>query len=65
VNYILEGSVRKQDEQVRITVQLIDGKRDRHLWSENYDRKLTDIFYIQSEIAENIGRELKAVITPM
>ncbi len=65
VNYILEGSVRKQDDLVRITVQLIDGKRDRHLWSENYDRKLTDIFYIQSEIAENIARELKAVITPL
>jgi TolB-like protein/AraC-like DNA-binding protein/Tfp pilus assembly protein PilF len=64
VNYILEGSVRKQDDQVRITVQLIDGKRDRHLWSENYDRKLTDIFHIQGEIAENIARELEVVITP-
>jgi TolB-like protein/AraC-like DNA-binding protein/Tfp pilus assembly protein PilF len=64
VNYILEGSVRKQDDQVRITVQLIDGKRDRHLWSENYDRNLTDIFHIQSEIAENIARELEVVITP-
>ena len=65
VNYILEGSVRKQDDQVRITVQLIDGKRDRHLWSENYDRELADIFQIQSEIAQTIARELKAVITPL
>ncbi len=65
VNYILEGSVRKQGDQVRITVQLIDGKRDRHMWSENYDRKLTDIFYVQSEIASSIARELEAVITPM
>ncbi len=64
VNYILGGSIRKQGDQVRITVQLVDGKRDRHLWSENYDRQLTDIFNIQSEIAENIARELKAVITP-
>ena len=64
VNYILEGSVRKQDNQVRITVQLIDGKRDRHLWSENYDRNLTDIFHIQGEIAENIARELEVVIAP-
>jgi len=64
VNYLLEGSVRKDGESVRITVQLIDGKSDRHLWSENYDRKLADIFLIQSEIAQNIARELKAVITP-
>jgi TolB-like protein/AraC-like DNA-binding protein len=65
VNYLLEGSVRKQGEQVRIIVQLIDGKRDRHLWSEIYDRQLTDIFHIQSEIATNIARELRAVITPL
>jgi TolB-like protein/AraC-like DNA-binding protein/Flp pilus assembly protein TadD len=64
VGYILEGSIRKQGDQVRITVQLIDGKRDRHLWSENYDRKLTNIFYIQGEIAENIARELEVAITP-
>jgi tetratricopeptide (TPR) repeat protein len=64
VNYLLEGSVRKQGEQVRITVQLIDGKSDRHLWSENYDRQLADIFFIQSDIAQTIARELKAVITP-
>ena len=65
VNYLLEGSVRKQGDQVRITVQLIDGKRDRHLWSENYDRKMADIFFIQSDIAQTIARELKAAITPL
>ena len=65
VNYLLEGSVRKQGENVRITAQLIDGKTDRHLWSENYDRELADIFLIQSEIAQTIARELKAVITPL
>lgn len=64
VNYLLEGSVRKDGDKVRITVQLIDGKTDRHLWSENYDRKLADIFLIQSEIAQTIAQELKAVITP-
>lgn len=64
VNYLLEGSVRKDGDKVRITVQLIDGKSDRHLWSENYDRQLADIFLIQSEIAQTIARELKAVITP-
>jgi TolB-like protein/AraC-like DNA-binding protein len=65
VNYLLEGSVRKHGNQVRITVQLIDGKTDRHMWSENYDRELADIFLIQSEIAQTIARELKAVITPL
>jgi TolB-like protein/uncharacterized protein HemY len=64
INYLIEGSVRKYGDKVRITVQLIDGKTDRHLWSENYDRKLADIFQIQSEIAQNIALELQAVITP-
>ncbi|MBW6492902.1 MAG: helix-turn-helix domain-containing protein, partial [Lentimicrobium sp.] len=64
VNYLLEGSVRKQGEQVRITVQLIDGKSDRHLWSENYDRQLADIFLIQSDIAQKVARELRAVLSP-
>jgi TolB-like protein/AraC-like DNA-binding protein/Flp pilus assembly protein TadD len=64
VNYLLEGSVRKQGNRVRITVQLIDGKRDRHLWSENYDRQLADIFFIQSDIAQNVARELRAVLSP-
>ncbi len=65
VNYLLEGSVRKDGDNVRISVQLIEGKTDRHLWSENYDRQLADIFRIQSEIAQTIARELKAVITPL
>jgi len=65
VNYLLEGSVRKQDDRVRITVQLIDGKSDRHLWSENYDRQLADIFFIQSDIAQNVARELRAVLSPL
>jgi len=54
VRYVLEGSVRKQGEQVRITAQLIDANDDRHLWSETYDRKLADIFKIQDEIANAI-----------
>ena len=64
VNYILEGSVRKQGDRLRITVQLIDGIEDHHLWSDYYDREAADIFLIQSEIAQNIARELQAVITP-
>lgn len=51
---ILEGSVRKAGNRVRITVQLIDTRNDRHLWSETYDRELVDIFAIQDEIASAI-----------
>ncbi|MEO6155164.1 MAG: hypothetical protein ABIP16_05495, partial [Thermomonas sp.] len=54
VKYILEGSVRKQGDQVRITAQLIDAASDRHLMSQTYDRKLADIFKIQDEIANAI-----------
>ncbi|MDX1459871.1 MAG: hypothetical protein R3348_02330, partial [Xanthomonadales bacterium] len=54
VNHILEGSVRKAGNQVRITAQLIDVGSDTHLWSDTYDRELHDIFAIQSEIASEI-----------
>ncbi len=54
VAHILEGSVRKSGNQVRITAQLIDAANDRHLWSETFDRELTDIFKIQDEIANAI-----------
>jgi adenylate cyclase len=52
--YVVEGSVRKAGAQVRVTVQLIDAERDRHVWAERYDRKLEDIFAIQDEITEAI-----------
>jgi TolB-like protein/Tfp pilus assembly protein PilF len=61
---ILEGSVRKAGERVRITAQLIDAKSDAHLWAETYDRELKDIFAVQSEVAESIVAALKAHITP-
>jgi TolB-like protein/AraC-like DNA-binding protein/Tfp pilus assembly protein PilF len=64
VNYLLEGSVRKQGDNIRIAVQLIDGNTDRHLWSENYDRKMADIFIIQSDIAKNVANELQFILTP-
>lgn len=54
VDIILEGSVRKAGNRVRITVQLIDAKDDAHIWSEIYDRELTDIFAIQAEIAREV-----------
>jgi adenylate cyclase len=54
VGYIVEGSVRKSGDEVRITAQLIDALHDRHLFSETYDRELTDIFAIQDEIANAV-----------
>ncbi|MDH3401510.1 MAG: hypothetical protein OEM03_11170 [Chromatiales bacterium] len=56
---VLEGSVRKDGNRIRITAQLIDGATDRHLWSQNYDRDLVDIFKIQDEIANAIVDSLK------
>jgi adenylate cyclase len=50
VDYVLEGSVRKVGDRVRVTVQLIDGQTDRHIWADRYDRKLEDIFAIQDEV---------------
>ena len=58
VGHILEGSVRKDGDRIRITAQLIEADTDRHLWSENFDRELVDIFAIQDEIANAIVREL-------
>ena len=64
VSYILEGSVRKYDNKVRITVQLIDAKRDDHVWKDAFDRDLTDIFKVQSEIALQIAKALDMVLIP-
>jgi adenylate cyclase len=62
VGLVLEGSVRKQGTRVRITAQLIDAIRDKHLWSEVYDRDLTDIFVVQEEIAGAIMAALEPVL---
>jgi adenylate cyclase len=56
---VLEGSVRKAGNKVRITVQLIDARSDGHIWAQNYDRELDDIFAIQSEIAEKVAGTLR------
>ncbi len=64
VRYILEGSVRKQGDAVRITAQLIDASNDRHVWSETFDRKLTDIFKIQDEIANAIVTAVRGSVGP-
>jgi TolB-like protein/Flp pilus assembly protein TadD len=60
VAHILEGSVQKAGDSVRVNVQLINALSDAHLWADTYDRKLTDIFAIESEIAKNVAENLKA-----
>jgi adenylate cyclase len=63
VGTILEGSVRKQGDQVRVTAQLIDVASEAHLWAENYDRELAGIFAVQSDIAEEVADSLKITLT--
>jgi len=60
---ILEGSVQKTTDQVRISVQLINAQTDAHLWADTYDRKLTDVFLVETEIAKTIADSLKAKLT--
>ena len=59
VSHILEGSVRKAGNRIRVTAQLIDARTDSHLWSETYDRTLDDIFAIQDEISASVVKQLK------
>src|SRR5256884_3204873 len=63
VMHILEGSVQKANDQVRVNVQLINAMTDAHLWAEIYDRKLTDIFTVESDIAKTIAETLQARLT--
>jgi serine/threonine protein kinase/Flp pilus assembly protein TadD len=60
---ILEGSVQKAADQVRVNVQLVDAQTDSHVWAETYDRKLTDMFGVESEIAKRIAESLQAKLT--
>jgi TolB-like protein len=64
VAHVLEGSVRRAGNRVRIVSQLIDTTSDAHLWSESYDRDLTDIFEIQSDVAGQIAGQLQATLSP-
>ena len=59
VRYVVEGSVRKQDDRLRITAQLVDAGDNFHLWSDSYDRTMDDVFAIQEEIAEAIAAQLQ------
>ena len=63
VAHIVEGSVQKANDQVRVNVQLINALTDAHLWADTYDRKLTDIFAVESEIAKTIAETLQARLT--
>ena len=60
---ILEGTVQKAEDQVRVNVQLINAKNDSHLWAEKYDRSLTDVFSVESEIAKAIADTLQAKLS--
>lgn len=62
VAHVLEGSVRRSGDQVRVTAQLIRASDDRHLWSQTYDRSLEDVFAIQEEIAESVAAVLEIVL---
>jgi TolB-like protein/Tfp pilus assembly protein PilF len=64
VTTIVEGSVQQTDDRVRVNAQLIDAQTDEHLWAEIYDRNLTDIFAVQSDIAQQIAAALQATLTP-
>src|SRR5262249_10895199 len=64
VGYILEGSVHKAGNRVRITAQLLDGATGGHIWAERYDRELVDIFAVQDEIAKSIVAALRVKLLP-
>lgn len=64
VSAILEGSVRTQGNRVRVNVQLINAANDQHIWAEDYDRDLTDVFAIQTDLAKKIAHELQAKLSP-
>jgi TolB-like protein/DNA-binding winged helix-turn-helix (wHTH) protein/Flp pilus assembly protein TadD len=64
VDGILEGSVIRENDEVRVTVQLLDGPKDRHIWSESYERPLHGILNLQREVAEAVTRQIRITLTP-
>jgi len=65
VRYVLEGSVRRVGDRVRVSAQLIDARSDAHLWAETYDRSVRDVLAIQSEVATHIAEALSAELSPV
>src|SRR6185436_6884454 len=64
VTHVLEGTVRREGTLVRMTLQLIDARNDRHLWSRTFDRKLTDVMTLQSQVAAEIAGQLRRSLLP-
>jgi serine/threonine protein kinase len=64
VSHVVEGSVQRAGERIRVNVQLIDAHNDAHLWAEHYDRDAADVFAIQSEIAQQIADRLRSKLSP-
>src|SRR3989440_6766258 len=64
VAHVVEGSVQRSGNRVRVNAQLVDARTDRHLWAQTYDRDLADVFAIQSEIAKTIADQLQAKLSP-
>ena len=64
VDSILEGSLIRENDEVRVTVQLLDGPEDRHIWSESYERPLHGVLNLQREVAEAVTRQIRITLTP-
>jgi len=64
VNYLVEGTVQRQEDEIRIRVQVIRAKNEAHIWGNMYDNQWEDIFDIQSDVAKQIAHELKAILSP-
>jgi TolB-like protein/DNA-binding winged helix-turn-helix (wHTH) protein/Tfp pilus assembly protein PilF len=64
VDAVVEGSIVRSGDKLRITAQLIDARTDRHLWAENYNRDLRDVVAVQDEVARRIAQEIRATVTP-
>jgi adenylate cyclase len=62
VRYVLEGSVRRTQNKIRITAQLIDALNGNHIWAERYDRELEDVFSVQSEVARQVAKALAVTL---
>ncbi len=61
---VVEGSVQRSGDEIRVTAQLIDARTDAHLWAESYDRTLEDVFAVQSDVAQKVSDALEATLTP-
>ena len=61
---VLEGTVRRDGNHVRVSTELVDARNDNTIWADSYDRDLTDIFAIQSEVAQTIAGQLSAALSP-